>query len=260
MDGNEGDMRVRSKAGSIVSSARSTEPSAAAFLPAERTLPTLQKAALGCRGCELWKRGTQTVFGAGPAGARVMFVGEQPGNDEDLAGAPFVGPAGKLLDRALDEAGIDRDAVYVTNAVKHFKWVPRGKRHIHEKPKAREVAACRPWLEAEVDAVGPEFLVCLGATAAQSIIGKSFRVSRERGTFLPSTLGPTVMATIHPSAILRAPDDVSRAHARAELVADLTKVAHALAGSRSSAPAAPASPRRKVAVRRGATGRSPHST
>src|SRR5437868_3547950 len=136
-----------------------TAASAAAFLPPDRSLPTLREAAAGCRGCELWKRGTQTVFGAGPAGAQVMFVGEQPGNDEDLVGAPFVGPAGKLLDRALEEAGIDRETVYVTNAVKHFKWVPRGKRRIHEKPKAREVAACRPWLDAEIEAVRPAVLI-----------------------------------------------------------------------------------------------------
>ena len=171
------------------------------------------------------------MFGAGPARARVMLVGEQPGNDEDLAGEPFVGPAGKLLDRALEEAGLERGAVYVTNAVKHFKWVPRGKRRIHEKPKAREVAACRPWLEAEIEAVRPAILVCLGATAAHAIIGKSVRVSRERGRFLPSPLGPTVMATIHPSAILRAPDDASRAHTRARFVADLKKVARALAAT-----------------------------
>ncbi|HZW52589.1 MAG TPA: UdgX family uracil-DNA binding protein [Candidatus Elarobacter sp.] len=220
-----------------------TGASAAAFLPADRSLPKLRVAAAGCRGCELWKRGTQTVFGAGPVGARVMFVGEQPGNDEDLAGAPFVGPAGKLLDRALEEAGIDRDTVYVTNAVKHFKWVPRGKRRIHEKPKAREVAACHPWLEAEIEAVRPAVLVCLGATAAQSIIGKSFRVTRERGTFIHSPLGPTVMATIHPSAILRAPDDTRREYARAELVADLKKIARHLATSTRS-PAPPAAPPR----------------
>ncbi len=205
------------------------ERSAADFLPPERSLPRLRAASAECRGCDLWKHGTQTVFGAGPADAVVMFVGEQPGNEEDLSGEPFVGPAGRLLDKALDEAGIDRRTVYVTNAVKHFKWVPRGKRRIHEKPNAREVAACRPWLDAELETVHPRVIVCLGATAAQSLLGRTFRVSRQRGAFVETATGAVVTATVHPSSILRAPDDETRARERAAFVADLTKVARHLA-------------------------------
>jgi DNA polymerase len=165
------------------------------------------------------------VFGEGERRASVMLVGEQPGNDEDLAGRPFVGPAGKVLDRALADAGIDRRAVYVTNVVKHFKWEPRGKRRIHAKPSASEIAACRPWLEAELELVKPEVLVCLGATAAQALLGRQFRVSVDRGRFVASPLAPRVLATVHPSAILRAPDDRTRHTEIKRLVADLRKVA-----------------------------------
>jgi DNA polymerase len=173
----------------------------------------------------LWKTGTQTVFGEGSRDAKVIFVGEQPGNDEDLAGKPFVGPAGKLLDKALVEAGIQRDEVYVTNAVKHFKWEPKGKRRIHKKPSGREIAACRPWLESELDVLKPEVLVCLGATAAQALLGKEFRVSQRRGEFVESPLADHVVATVHPSSILRAPDDETRHAEMARFIDDLKKVA-----------------------------------
>jgi DNA polymerase len=198
---------------------------AAPLILPRATLSRLRKAAAQCRACPLWKTGTQTVFGEGSSQARVLFVGEQPGNDEDLQGRPFVGPAGKLLDRALEEAGIDRTEVYVTNVVKHFKWESRGKRRIHKKPNAREIAACRPWLDAELEVTRPTVLVCLGATAAQALLGKEFRVSRQRGELIPSELAPYVLATVHPSSILRAPDDESRRAAREEFVKDLKKVA-----------------------------------
>jgi DNA polymerase len=188
------------------------------------TLQSLRDQAAGCRACPLWQRGTQTVFGEGVPRAKVMLVGEQPGNDEDLAGRPFVGPAGRLLDRALEQAGIDRRRVYVTNVVKHFKWEPRGKRRIHAKPNAAEIAACRPWLDAELELIKPEVLVCLGATAAQALLGRTFRVSQERGRFVPSPLAPHVLATVHPSAILRAPDDETRHAEMARFVDDLEKV------------------------------------
>jgi DNA polymerase len=193
-------------------------------------LASLRAAAAHCRACPLWQRGTQTVFGEGDPHARVMVIGEQPGNDEDLAGRPFVGPAGKLLDRALAEAGIDRRRVYVTNVVKHFKSaaLPRGKRRIHAKPNASEIAACRPWLDAELELVKPEVLVCLGATAAQALLGRQFRVSVDRGRFVPSPLAPRVLATVHPSAILRAPDDETRHAEMKRFVADLRTVAAAL--------------------------------
>ena len=194
---------------------------AAHFMPARKTLPALQAAAAGCRGCELYKRGTQTVFGEGRRDARVMMVGEQPGNDEDLAGRPFVGPAGKLLDRALAAAGIDRADVYVTNVVKHFKWQPRGTRRIHAKPNQMEIAACLPWLQAELDVVEPEAVVCLGATAAQALLGPRFRVTRERGTWVKAPWAERVLATVHPSAILRAPDDEARHREFDLFVADL---------------------------------------
>jgi len=193
-------------------------------------LPTLRKAAAGCRACDLWERGTQTVFGEGATHADVMLVGEQPGNDEDLAGEPFVGPAGKLLDAALEQAGIDRVAAYVTNVVKHFKWEPRGKRRIHSKPNAAEIKACYPWLLAEIHAVKPKVLVCLGATAAQALLGKNFRVSVDRGKFVPSPLAPHVMATVHPSSILRAQGDDTRHREMDLFVRDLAKVAARLAG------------------------------
>jgi DNA polymerase len=180
-----------------------TTGSAADFLPERLTLPALREAATGCRGCHLWQVGTQTVFGEGARDASAVFVGEQPGDQEDRAGRPFVGPAGRLFDEALEEAGIDRTAVYVTNAVKHFKWQARGKRRIHQKPNAAETAACRPWLEAELAVVKPRVLVLLGATAAQSLLGRQFRVTQHRGELLESDLADAVTATVHPSSILR---------------------------------------------------------
>jgi uracil-DNA glycosylase family protein len=203
---------------------------AAPLIPPTPTLPKLREAAAHCKACDLWKRGTQTVFGEGALRARVMLVGEQPGNDEDLAGRPFVGPAGKLLDRALEEAGIDRGQTYVTNVVKHFKWEPRGKRRIHAKPDVVEITACLPWLRAELEVVKPQALVCLGATAAQALLGRTFKVTQQRGQFVASPLAPLVTATVHPSSILRAPDDATRRAERARFVADLKKVAQALAG------------------------------
>jgi uracil-DNA glycosylase family protein len=203
---------------------------AAPLVPAKPTLPALREAAAGCQACDLWKRGTQTVFGEGARKAQVMLVGEQPGNDEDLAGRPFVGPAGKLLDRALEEAGIDRDQAYVTNVVKHFKWEPRGKRRIHAKPDVVEITACLPWLQAEIAVVHPEAVVCLGSTAAQALLGRKFRVTQQRGEFVASRLARLVTATVHPSSILRAPDDETRRAERARFVEDLKKVARALAG------------------------------
>jgi DNA polymerase len=199
------------------------------LLPPRPTLETVRAIAKGCKACDLYKRGTQTVFGEGPPRAEVMFVGEQPGDAEDLAGHPFVGPAGKLLDKALEQAGIDRRKVYVTNVVKHFKWQPRGKRRIHAKPNAAEINACRPWMETEIAMVKPRVLVCLGATAAQALLGRTFKVSQQRGEFVPSPLAPLVTATVHPSSILRAPDDDARRAEMGEFVADLKKVAAALA-------------------------------
>jgi uracil-DNA glycosylase len=198
---------------------------AAALIPPSPTLRKVAEAAKSCRACDLWKTGTQTVFGEGRAKAELMLVGEQPGDQEDLAGRPFVGPAGKLLDRALEEAGIDRELAYVTNVVKHFKWQPRGKRRIHQKPNAAEIAACRPWLDAELALIKPEVLVCLGATAAQALLGRQFRVSRDRGVPVESDLAPVVMATVHPSSILRSEN---REEETALLVEDLRRVAEAL--------------------------------
>ncbi len=202
-----------------------------ALLPDRPTLPRVREIAAGCKACDLYLKGTQTVFGEGPARAAVMFVGEQPGDAEDVAGHPFVGPAGRLLDRALEDAGIDRKIVYVTNVVKHFKWEPRGKRRIHAKPNAGEVAACRPWLETEIALVKPRVLVCLGATAAQALLGKAFRVSQQRGQIVPSPLAPVVIATVHPSSILRASDDETRREEMTRFVADLKKVAAAASGA-----------------------------
>jgi uracil-DNA glycosylase family protein len=182
---------------------------------------TVRAAARKCTACHLHKRATQTVFGEGPKDAPMMLVGEQPGDYEDVAGKPFVGPAGKIMDQALEEAGIDRKQVYVTNAVKHFKWEPRGKRRIHQKPNSREIAACRPWLEAELRLVKPKLLVCLGATAAQTIFGPSFRVTRERGKVMSSKFAPRVLATVHPSSLLRQPDEESRQREYKNFVADL---------------------------------------
>jgi len=181
----------------------------------------VREAAKDCEACHLYKRGTQTVFGEGPNRAAMMLVGEQPGDYEDVAGKPFVGPAGKIMDRALEEAGIDRSQVYVTNAVKHFKWEPRGKRRIHQKPNSREIAACRPWLEAELRIVKPNLVVAMGATAAQAIFGPGFRVTRERGKVLSSKLAPRVLATVHPSSLLRQPDEESREREYKHFVADL---------------------------------------
>lgn len=205
--------------------------SAADFIPANPTLPKLRAAAMTCRGCHLWTLGTQTVFGEGPKQARVMIVGEQPGDQEDRAGHPFVGPSGRLLDRALEEAGIDRDDVYVTNAVKHFKW-ERGEksaRRIHKKPNDAEIRACHPWLEQEIRLVAPQVIVCLGATAAQAIMGKSFRVTKERGRPVKAPNGDIVIASVHPSSVLRAPDPAARAQAEREFLADVKKVARHLA-------------------------------
>jgi uracil-DNA glycosylase family protein len=202
--------------------------SAAAYLPERPTLPRLREAAAGCRACPLWQTGTQTVFGDGPAGAEVVLVGEQPGDQEDKQGRPFVGPAGRVLDEALELAGIDRGRAYLTNAVKHFKWEARGKRRIHAKPTWSEQIACKPWLEAELAAVRPRVLVCLGATAAQSLLGKQFRVTKERGRWLESDLAEYVTATIHPSAILRQRDTESRHRELAAFVADLKLVASVL--------------------------------
>ena len=205
----------------------SLEDTAASLVPDRPSLPKLREAAAGCTACDLHKTGTQTVFGEGAHTADVMFVGEQPGDQEDLQGKPFVGPAGKLLDKALEEAGIDRSQVYVTNVVKHFKWQARGKRRIHQKPNWQEIAACRPWLEAELDVVKPRVLVCLGATAAQALLGRDFRVSRNRGEPVESDLAEHVVATVHPSAILRADE---RELEFAAFVKDLEKVAALIHG------------------------------
>lgn len=201
---------------------------AAPLIPERLSFDHLVKAAAACHACPLWKRGTQTVFGGGSTRAKVILIGEQPGNDEDLAGKPFVGPAGRLLDQALQEAGIDRNQAYVTNVVKHFKWEPKGKRRIHKKPNAREIAACRPWLDAELALIKPEVIVCLGATAAQALLGPRFRVSQQHGVFVQSPLAPRVLATVHPSSILRAPDEETRHAARRQFVADLRVVARAI--------------------------------
>jgi DNA polymerase len=207
---------------------KSSSGSAKEFFPEKNSLSAFRAAAADCKACDLWKRGTQTVFGEGRRRAVVLFVGEQPGNEEDLSGKPFVGPAGRLFDSALEEAGIDRSQAYVTNVVKHFKWEPRGKRRIHKKPNAGEISACRPWLEAEIALVKPKVIVVLGATAAQALLGSTFRVTKQRGEFIASTLAPYIMATIHPSAILRAPDDETRHLEHRRFVDDLKKLAGVL--------------------------------
>src|SRR6266516_2214731 len=195
--------------------------------PDTSSLTEVREASRECTACHLYKRATRTVFGEGPKGAPIMLVGEQPGDYEDVAGKPFVGPAGKIMDRALEEAGIDRSKVYVTNAVKHFKWEPRGKRRIHQKPNSREIAACRPWLEAELRIVKPKLVVAMGATAAQTIFGPAFRVTRERGKVLSSKLAPRVLATVHPSSLLRQPDEASREREYKRFVSDLRAALHA---------------------------------
>jgi DNA polymerase len=205
--------------------ARSLHPSAYEFIPEKPTIPSLWQAAQGCRACELYKTGTQAVLGEGPRHAAAVFVGEQPGDQEDLAGKPFVGPAGRVLDEALEEVGIPRREVYVTNAVKHFKWEPRGKRRIHQKPTLGEVKACRPWLETELGIIHPQGIVCLGATAAQSILGPQFRITRDHGQFFETPWAAWTTATLHPSAILRMPDAEKRLEARLQLLEDLRKVA-----------------------------------
>lgn len=204
-----------------------TAGTAATLLPPRPTLAKLRAAASGCTACPLYAAATQTVFGEGPAKAALMLIGETPGGQEDVQGRPFVGPAGKLLDRCLAEAGIDREAAYVTNVVKHFKFVPRGKKRIHAKPNAMEIRACKPWLEAEIALVKPALILCLGATAAQALLGASFRVSKERGVAVPSPLAPVVVATVHPSSLLRA-DDADREANVARFVADLKTAAKLL--------------------------------
>ena len=204
---------------------------ASALIPPKLTWRALHDAAAGCKACHLWERGTQTVFGEGKTHAPLMLVGEQPGNEEDLEGHPFVGPAGRLLDEALEDAGISRKDAYVTNVVKHFKWEPRGKRRIHAKPGAVEIAACVPWLEAELELVKPRVLVCLGATAAQALLGRNFKVTQQRGKFVESKLAQYVMATVHPSSILRARDSETRHAEMLSFVADLTAAAKVLTQS-----------------------------
>jgi uracil-DNA glycosylase len=203
----------------------------AAPVPSKRDLASLRAAAAACEACDLWKTATQTVFGEGSRKADVMLVGEQPGDQEDKEGRPFVGPAGRVLDEALEAAGIDRSAVYVTNVVKHFKWTAQGKRRIHKKPNAEEISACKPWLEAELESVKPSMLLCLGATAAQALLGRDFRVTKDRGRLVDSPLAPMVMATVHPSSILRAADDESRRVEMKRFVDDLRTAAKALASA-----------------------------
>jgi len=211
-----------------VTTRKSENTSADDLIPKQLTFLSLKAAAAECKACDLWKKGTQTVFGEGRRRANVIFVGEQPGNEEDLTGKPFVGPAGRLFDEALAEAGIDRKQTYVTNVVKHFKWEPRGKRRIHKKPNAVEINACRPWLEAEIALVKPQVIVALGATAAQALLGPKFLVTKQRGKFLESTLAPYIMATVHPSSILRAPDDETRRLEYRHFVDDLKKLARVM--------------------------------
>ncbi|HEY0159310.1 MAG TPA: UdgX family uracil-DNA binding protein [Thermoanaerobaculia bacterium] len=201
---------------------------AAPLIPPRPTLNKLRTVAAECTACDLWKTGTQTVFGEGKQSSLIMFIGEQPGDKEDLSGRPFVGPAGALLDKSLEEAGIDRTKVYVTNVVKHFKWEPRGKRRIHKKPNAVEITACRPWLQSEISVIKPRAIICLGSTAAQAVISPKFKVSIQRGLFVPSELAEYVTATVHPSSILRAPTDDARRMERERFVEDLKKIRAAL--------------------------------
>jgi len=217
----------------VRAAAKTLTISAADFLPKDQSLPRLRQASHGCRGCDLWKNATQTVFGEGNPGSTVMMVGEQPGDKEDRAGRPFVGPAGAVLDKALDVAGIDRERVYVTNIVKHFKWTPKGRMRIHKKPGTRQIAACRPWLDAELRTVRPRIVVCLGSTAAQALLGKDFKVTQQRGEFIEKD-GTLFTATVHPSSILRSPDDESRHREMDLLVGDLKKVAGILRERRAA--------------------------
>ncbi|WP_051362061.1 UdgX family uracil-DNA binding protein [Solimonas soli] len=223
-------MSARSRAARRDTGGESATAGAAAFLPARRSLAALRKAAQDCRGCALHARATQAVFGEGRRGARIMLVGEQPGDDEDHEGRPFVGPAGRVLDAALRAAGIDRADCYVSNTVKHFKWQPRGKRRMHSKPNAAEQRACRPWLDAELEQIRPELLVCLGATAAQALLGRGVRVTVDHGRALPSALAKHAIATIHPSSVLRQPDADARERARRQLTDDLRAAAALLRG------------------------------
>lgn len=200
--------------------------SAAPLVPASEDLDVVREAAAACRACHLWKFGTQTVFGEGPPKARIMLIGEQPGDKEDLEGHAFVGPAGRVLNEALEEAGIDREDVYLTNAVKHFKWIPKGPRRLHQKPNRREIVACKPWLDAEIARVRPVAIVLMGATAAQALLGSSFRLTQHRGEFVASDAAERVLATIHPSAILRAPTHEGRVEAKEGMIRDLRMVAN----------------------------------
>jgi DNA polymerase len=200
---------------------RAQKNTAAAHIPETATLEKLRIISRGCKACDLWKTGTQTVFGEGPGRAEILFVGEQPGDREDLSGKPFVGPAGRILDQALEKTGLDRSNVYVTNVVKHFKWEPRGKRRIHKKPRASEINACKPWLEAEIARIQPQVIVCLGATAAQALLGKTFSVSRQRGEAVKSDLAPNVLATVHPSSLLRIKDEGERHREMKHFVEDI---------------------------------------
>jgi uracil-DNA glycosylase len=209
---------------------RAEPESAAPFVPETKSLPLLRQAVQGCRGCDLYKHATQAVAGQGPRTSPIVLIGEQPGEEEDRQGLPFVGPSGKLLDRALEEAGIDRSTIFVTNAVKHFKFEERGKRRIHKKPSASQSRACQPWLEAELKAIRPKIIVCLGATAAQSIFGSAYRLTKERGTFVKHPWAPKATSTVHPSAILRAPDDQRHVEYQ-RFIEDLKKVKAALANS-----------------------------
>jgi uracil-DNA glycosylase family protein len=210
---------------------RQTETSAADFLPKRHTLKDLRTAAQWCEGCDLYEKATQTVFGEGPRDASLIILGEQPGDMEDRQGHPFVGPAGRLLDRALAEAKIPREEVYITNAVKHFRWIQRGKRRLHQKPAVRQITACKPWLEAELEVIQPKVLVCLGASAAQSVLGRVVSIGRERGKFLAGKPGPVVFVTVHPSSIFRRREEADRKEEYRHFVADLRKVRHKLAAS-----------------------------
>jgi DNA polymerase len=214
-------MTTVSKSGRGRSAKDAKEGTAADLIPADASLDQLRKIAASCKACHLWKLGTQTVFGEGPSRAKIMFVGEQPGDYEDRAGRPFVGPAGRILDQALEELGIDRSKVYVTNVVKHFKWVARGKRRIHEKPRAPEIIACKPWLQSEIARIKPRVIVCLGATAAKALLGNSFSVNRQRGERVESELAPNVVATVHPSSLLRITDEKERHAAIKRFIADI---------------------------------------